>query len=270
MKGFSVHLNSVYADIDESERCLAAARDGFRCVEIWAPPVGELAGAFVEQVQQLNLSVASVNTPEGPQPGDFGVAGDPSRVDWWRENFLTTLDFARRVHAEAINVLVGGRRAHVDLSNQMRCLTDNLEWALSGLGEGDPILLLEPLNGADRRAPLLRNVDDVLNVMDQLGRPPRLLILFDAYHLFQEEDDMVGALKRAYSSIGHVQLADYPGRAEPGTGDLPVARFLRHLAMTGYAGWVGLEYFPTGRGPAFAWLSDYAEHDDRVLPGVAS
>jgi hydroxypyruvate isomerase len=270
MKGFSAHLNSIYADLDESDRCLAAVRDGFQCVEMWAPPVAELAGPMIERLQHLNLAVASVNTPEGPQPGDFGVAGDPSRIDWWRENFLGTLEFARRAHAEAINVLVGGRRAHAGRSDQRGCLADNLEWALSRRGEGDPVLLLEPLNGADRKSPLLRNVDDVLSVLAQLGSPPGLRILFDAYHLFQEEEDLVRALHRAAGAIGHVQLADYPGRAEPGTGVVPVERFLTHLAKTGYDGWIGLEYFPTRRGSAFAWLSEYGEFDDRLLPGVAS
>lgn len=270
MKGFSAHLNSIYADLDESDRCLAAVRDGFQCVEMWAPPAAELAEAMIDRLHQLNLSVASVNTPAGPLPDDFGVVSDPSLTDWWRENFLATLEFARRAHAEAINVLVGGRRSHAGRSDQRGCLADNLEWALSRLGESDPILLLEPLNGADRRSPLLQNVDDVLSILAQLGSPPELRILFDAYHLFQEEEDLVRALHRAAGTIGHVQVADYPGRAEPGTGDVPVERFLTELARTGYDGWIGLEYFPSATGSAFAWLGDYAEFDDRLLPGVAS
>jgi hydroxypyruvate isomerase len=271
IRGFSAHLNSLYADLDEADRCSAAAADGFRCVEMWAPPAPDVAEGMVQTIAQLNLSVASINTDPGPDPDDFGLVGEPSRIDWWRDRFLPLLEFARSVRAEAINVLVGGRRQGAARPAQRRCLLDNLDWALRQLDGGDPVLLLEPLNGADRRSPLLHDVADVLSVISELDRPPRLRLLFDAYHLFQEEDDLMQALHLAAPAIGHVQLADYPGRAEPGTGELPVPHFLSELDRTGYSGWVGLEYFPSGPdGSPFAWLRDYPAFDNRSLPEVAS
>ncbi len=271
IRGFSANLNTIYADVDELDRGLAAVRDGFRCVEMWAPPPDpELCDILIDRRRDLNLSVASVNTPAGPAANDFGVAGDPSRVAWWRQSFVRTLDFARRAEAGAINVLVGGRRTNATLPEQLNCLADNISWALKLLNKTDPILLLEPLNGVDRGAPLLNKVDDVLGVLEQLGNPSGLRMLFDVYHLFQEEEDLLEALSRASGMIGHVQLADSPGRGEPGSGDIPTRQLLSALAKTSFDGWVGLEYFPTTRFAAFAWLSDYAELDDRVLPGVAS
>ena len=270
IKGFSANLNCLYADLDEQDRCRAAVRDGFRCVEMWAPPGPTAVDQMIDTLGYLNLSVASVNTSEGPGRDAFGVVGDPSLTDWWRENFGVTLDFARRAGVEAINVLVGGRRPNADRAAQRACLVDNVGWALRRRRYSDPVLLLEPLNGADRRSPLLQNVEDVLSVLGQLGDPPGLRMLFDAYHLFQEEDDLIDALRRAAAAIGHVQLADFPGRAEPGSGELPVSRFLTELVATGYEGWVGLEYFPTAAATAFSWLNDYADLDDRVLPRVAS
>jgi hydroxypyruvate isomerase len=270
IKGFSAHLNSLYGHLDEADRCAAAAADGFRCVEMWAPPEPDAARRLGERIQQLGVSVASINTHQGPEPDDFGLVGEPSRVDWWREHFRSLLEFARAVNAEGINVLVGGRRQGVARKAQRRCLLDNLEWALGQLEAEDPVLLLEPLNAADRRSPLLQNAAGVLSVMSELGSPPRLRLLFDAYHLFQEEDDLIEALHLAAGTIGHVQIADYPGRAEPGTGEIPVAEFLTELDRTGYSGWVGLEYFPSGRdGSPFAWLRDYPAFHDRSLPEVA-
>jgi hydroxypyruvate isomerase len=132
-------------------------------------------------------------------------------------------------------------------------------------------LLLEPLNAADRKSPLLHSVDRALGVIAELGNPSRLLLLFDAYHLFQEEDDVISALSRSAHRIGHVQVADYPGRAEPGSGEVPIARLLAELAQTSYSGWLGLEYFPSGREPSpFSWLLDYEGLDDRLLRGLAS
>ncbi|HXA42754.1 MAG TPA: TIM barrel protein [Candidatus Solibacter sp.] len=270
IRGFSAHLNSLYGDLDEADRCVAAVQDGFQCVEMWTPPGPEPAALLIDSLQKFNLSVATVNTHQGPEADDFGVVSDPSLSGWWREHFIGTVEFARAAHAEAINVLVGGRRPTATKPAQQRCLLDNLEWALSRLDEGDPALLLEPLNGADRRSPLLQNTGDVLSVMQQLGSPPGLRMLFDAYHLFQEEADLIEALHRAAGKIGHVQLADYPGRAEPGTGEVPVDRFLKELARSGYAGWIGLEYSPSQGGSPFAWLLEYAEFDDRLIPGVAS
>lgn len=270
IKGFSAHLNSLYGDLDEQDRCAAAVHDGFRCVEMWTPPGRESGGRLIERLEQFNLSVATVNTHQGPAPDDFGVVSDPSLSGWWREHFIGTVEFARAAHADAINILVGGRRPNATQPGQFRCLLENLAWALGRRDSGDPVLLLEPLNGADRRSPLLRNVDGVLSVIDQLGSPPGLRMLFDAYHMFQEESDLIEALHLAAKTIGHVQVADYPGRAEPGTGDVPIRRFVTELAATGYNGWIGLEYSPSQSGSPFAWLLDYAEFDDRLLPGVAS
>ena len=204
---------------------------------------------------------------QGPEPDDFGLAAEPSCIDSWRNHFLAALEFARSVNVEAINVLVGGRRRRRYAAGPATCLLDNLDWALRQLDSEGPVLLLEPLNAAERRSPLLHNTAGALSVISELGHPPHLRLLFDAYHLFQEEDDLIEALHLAAGTIGHVQLADYPGRAEPGTGEIPVANFLAELERTGYSGWVGLEYFPSGRdGSPFAWLRDYAAFDDRSLP----
>lgn len=271
IKGLSAHLNTLYADLDDVDRCSAAAADGFRCVGMWAPPAPDVAGLMVERIEQLGLSVASINTLEGDEPDDFGLAADPSCIDSWRDDFLAVLEFARSVNAEAVNVLIGGRRPSATLSAQRRCLLDNLDWALKQLTSEGPVLLLEPLNAVDRRSPLIHNTAGALSVISELCHPPHLRLLFDAYHLFQEEDDLIEALNLSVGSIGHVQLADYPGRAEPGTGDIPVATFLSELERIDYSGWVGLEYFPSGHeGSPFAWLHDFAAFDDRSLPEVAS
>jgi hydroxypyruvate isomerase len=270
IRGFSAHLNCLYPELDDAARCNAAASAGFRCVEMWAPPPMSSQGPMIERLEKHNLTLGSVNTPQGPLPDDFGLAGDPSCVEWWRENFLGTLAFARRANARAINVLTGGRRQSAGRPAQLRCLLSNLDWALGQLERDDPVLLLEALNGADRRSPILVNADNVMSVIVQLGSPDQLRMLFDTYHLFQEEDDLIRTLHIVAGSIGHVQLADYPGRAEPGSGEIPFGRFLTELAGTSYDGWIGLEYLPTKAGSPFAWLRDYPELDARLLPQVAS
>jgi hydroxypyruvate isomerase len=258
--GLSAHLNTLYADSPEVERCRRAADDGFRCVEMWAPPPAKVREQLAMTIRSLGLHVASVNTGQGSQPDDFGLASEPAAVGWWRADFLTTLSFARDVNARAINMLVGGRRPTATKAAQLNCLLANLEWAVSQLDRDDPLLLLEPLNSADRPSPMIHRLEDALAVVAQLGHPPALQLLVDAYHLYQEEETLIGALELAAPRIGHVQLADFPGRAEPGTGEIPFGLFLSELARTGYAGWLGLEYFPRSKGAArFDWIHDHSE-----------
>ena len=270
IQGLSANLNTLYGDVEEVDRCAAAAQDGFKYVEMWTAP-SEAAERVAHELERLNLSLVSVNTHPGSEPSDFGLAGDPARTDAWRVDFLRTLDFARHARARAINVLVGGRRPGATRSEQQQCLIENLTWALTLLRSGDPALLLEPLNGVDRGSPLLRDAADALSVMSKIGNPTNLQLLFDVYHLFQEEIDPIATLRRVANRIGHVQLADYPGRAEPGTGKIPIAHFLEELAHADYSMFLGLEYFPTvaDKSP-FSWLSDYPDIDDRSSSAVVS
>jgi hydroxypyruvate isomerase len=269
MKGLSAQIDSLYATLPREQRYAAAARDGFRCIETWASPAPADVVWVLAQLQRYDLALASVNTHAGPDPDDFGLLSDPASTSWWREEFVRTLDFARRADAGAINVLIGGRRPSATRVGQVRCVEANLEWALSLMAEDDPVLLLEPLNGADRRSPLVRDVTGALSIMSALDNPAKLRLLFDAYHLFQEEEDLTAALHAAAGFVGHVQIADYPGRGEPGGGDIPFSTFLGDLNRTGYSGWIGLEYFPTGNDEAsFSWIADYADlHESLARAG---
>lgn len=243
--GLSAHLNTLYAEHPPGAALRHAFDDGFRAVETWAPPVDNEQPGFLGTLRDLGLELVSVNTAAGPGADSFGLLGDPDAVTVWRDDFARTLDFARSAGASAINVLVGGRVPHARRSAQLAALRENLLWALSRLEhEVEPLLLLEPLNAAERRSPLLRTPADVLAVLSELGQPRSLKMLFDVYHVFQETDDVVTALQASARQVGHVQIADYPGRAEPGTGVIDFPSLLAELTEAGYDGPLGLEYFP--------------------------
>jgi hydroxypyruvate isomerase len=258
---FSAHLDTLYASVPPPLRYAAAARDGFECVEFWSPPPGD-PRTVARELARLGLAVASVNTHQGPDPDDFGQLGNPAAAAWWREDFERTLDFARQTGSRNVNVLVGGRRKDSSRSSQLQVVLGNLGWALGLLADDDPVLLLEPLNSADRRSPLLRGLDDALSVLAALGRPERLRLLFDVYHLFQEENDLIRAWRSATGSIGHIQVADYPGRGAPGSGEIHFPELMAEIDRAGYSGWIGLEYFPAGGGDVFGWLNA-ARHEAR-------
>jgi hydroxypyruvate isomerase len=242
---YSAHLDTLYAELTPDQRPGRAAEDGFTCVELWAPQPAA-RGGIARELARHGLDVACVNTQQGPYRDDFGQLGNPDALAWWREDFRQTLDFARGIGARAINVLAGGRLSAAHRDGQMRTARDNLTWALGLLTADDPVLLLEPLNAADRRSPLLRSVCDVLRLAGELGDPEQLRLLFDAYHLYQEERNLLAALRTAGPKIGHIQIADWPGRGAPGTGRIPFTELLAEVDRIGYGGWIGLEYFPAG------------------------
>jgi hydroxypyruvate isomerase len=180
----SASLPALYGELPFEAACAAAAADGFRCVELWAVPAPAEQPGAMSALAANELSVTSVNSETGAPPS-FGMAADPAATDAWRSAFTGTLEFARAIGAAAINVLAGARVAGGTRAAQLSALQGNIEWALGRLDAAGPTLLIEPLNGVDRRSPLIRCVDDALDVVERVGSD-RLRLLFDAYHLYQE------------------------------------------------------------------------------------
>jgi hydroxypyruvate isomerase len=239
--------------LPQAARPAAAAADGFSFVEMWDAPIGDEAASFLRALDTSGLRLTSVNTPAGPDSTGFGTLGDPAAATRWRAEFADTLRFALAAGAHAINVLVGRRLPDFTREQQRECVAANLSWALDRLGPDDPILLVEPLNAADRPSPLIHRLQDAVGIISGLGSPEKLALLFDAYHMAQEEPDLLSALDAALPYVGHVQIADYPGRGQPGTGTLPIGRFLEALNDSEYQQFVGLEYVLVGEASPLAW-----------------
>jgi hydroxypyruvate isomerase len=240
----SASTGALYPGLSPDLACAAAAADGFTGVEFWTIAPAELA--LVERsVRAHELVVTSLNAGTGDGADDFGLLAVPDAVDQWRLEFCEGLDIARQLGARALNLLAGGRVAAATRAEQLACLDANLAWCLDRLDADDPVLLIEPLNAADRRSPVVRTVEDAVGALHRLGLPSSLGILFDAYHLHQEEPDLLDAFARAQPHVRHVQVADHPGRGEPGTGSVPLAPFLRQVASSGYSGWIGCEFHPS-------------------------
>ncbi|MDX6198511.1 MAG: hydroxypyruvate isomerase [Actinomycetota bacterium] len=239
----SASIPALYGSRPFAAACAAAAADGFACVELWAPPERPDWPAALTALDARGLSLTSVNAPAGAPPA-FGTAAAPTLAESWRAEVMDALEFARLAGATAINVLAGARMPGHTRADQLACLRENLKWLLDLLDDSDPVLLLEPLNTVDRCSPLLGRIDDAIAVLDQLGSD-RLRLLFDAYHVHQEEPDLLPAFDRALPYIGHVQVADFPGRAQPGTGTLAWPSLIAEIVKSGYQGRIGCEFVPT-------------------------
>ena len=252
MVKFSPNLSLLFTELPFIDRFEAAAAAGFTAVEFWPYEDDDEArrGAAAG-----GLPVTVVNVHPGPE-GHHGRMAHADAIDWWRREFEATVGFAQDVGALCINSLVGARQDGVAPESNFETARENLAWALTQIGDVEIPLVLEPLDPAARPNQLLTTSQQVVDIRADLGNPANLLLLFDAFHLSGTDDRDVAALyRRRHDHVGHVQLADAPGRAEPGTGELDFESLFAAMDELGYDGWTGLEYAPTGTTEAsLEWL----------------
>lgn len=235
----------------------AAARDaGFAAVEF---PWPEDPRATARAVRDAGLRVVLLNVAAGDLArGERGWANDPERRDEWRLAFRDALDLAADVGCPTLNALAGNRLPHASEAAQLAALAANLDWACGEAASAGVTIVTELLNRRENPDYLLVGFEDARALIERLA-PAGWRLQLDTYHLGLTVADVPAAVRRAAGVVGHVQVADVPGRHEPGSGSLDWAELGRALADVGYEGPVGLEYAPL-RDPAqvaregFDWL----------------
>jgi hydroxypyruvate isomerase len=259
---FDVNLSILFTELPLLERPAAAKAAGFDAVEFWWPwsvavPSDAEIDEFETAISDAGVQLVGLNFFAGDMPGgDRGLVSWPARSGEFRDNVDVTIGLGERLGCRAFNALYGNRTdGGVDGATpeqQDALATENLALAARAAQRIDGTVLVEPVSGAPRY-PLL-TAADALAASDRTGED-NVRLLFDVYHLAVNGDDVDAAIDRAAGRIGHVQIADAPGRNEPGTGKLDIDSYLDHIAATGYDGWVGLEYKPSGSSAdSFDWL----------------
>lgn len=266
---YDVNCSILFTELDLLERPAAAKAAGFEAVEFWwpfeaaVPPDGEVDG-FVGAIQDAGVHLVGLNFAAGDLPGgDRGLLSWPARSAEFRDNLDVAVGIGERLGTPAFNALYGNRVDGTDASEQDELAVENLALAARAAARIGAVVLVEPVSGSPGY-PLL-TADDAVAVIDRVSTAAgvdNLRLLADLYHLAVNGDDVAAAIARHAARIGHVQIADAPGRHEPGTGELDLGANLRSLAAAGYTGWVGLEYKPSTRTEAsFGWL--HPEEGDR-------
>ena len=232
----AANCSMLFTDLPLLDRPAAAAAAGFAGVEFWwpfgtaAPPDDEVE-AFAAAVAGAGLPLVGLNLFAGDMPaGDRGTAGLPGREGEFAASVDIAAALGARLGTGVFNALYGN-------DGDDRVAEGNLALAVERL---PGTVVLEPLSGADRYP--LRTAADALAVCD---RVPGTALLLDVHHLSVNGDDVAAVIRDHTDRIAHVQVADAPGRHEPGTGSLPIHDHLTALAAAGYGGWVALEYAPT-------------------------
>jgi hydroxypyruvate isomerase len=243
MPSFAANLTMLFTELPFLERFEAAAKADFKAVEFLFPY------AFaVEDIQQRldihGLKLVLHNLPAGDwDAGERGIACLPDRVQEFRSGVATAIRYAQALGVKQLNCLAGKEPAGVAGDRLHQTFVSNLRYAAAELGAVGMRLLIEPINTFDIPGFHLNRTRQALAVLDEVGAD-NAMVQYDIYHAQRMEGEL-GATMQAYlERIGHIQLADNPGRHEPGTGEINYAWLFKHLDAIGYGGWVGCEYKP--------------------------
>ncbi|GAA3832846.1 hydroxypyruvate isomerase family protein [Nocardioides panacisoli] len=255
---FEVNCSILFTELPLLERPAAVRAAGFDALELWWPfaeavPADRDVDALVSAISDAGVQLVGLNFFAGDMPGgDRGLVSWPARSAEFRDNVDVVVGIGERLGCRAFNALYGNRVDGLAPEAQDELGTENLVLAARAAARIGGTVLVEPVSGAERY-PLL-TAADALAVVDRAGEP-NIGLLADLYHLAVNGDDVDAVLDRHTDKVAHVQVADAPGRNEPGTGSLPLERQLAALQAGGYAGWVGLEYKPaTTTTDSFGWL----------------
>lgn len=254
MPRFAANLSMLFTEVPLLQRFERAARAGFTAVELQFP-YEQPAAVLREQLQALGLQMVLHNLPAGDwAAGDRGMACDPARVDEFRAGVATGIGYATALGVPQLNCLAGIAPAGVPDPVLRSTFVGNLRFAAAALQQAGLKLLIEPINRWDMPGFWLNTTAQALSVLDEVGAP-NLFVQYDIHHAQRSEGELAATLQKHLARIGHVQLADNPGRHEPGTGEINFKFLLAHLDRIGYTGFVGCEYRPTGRTEdSLAWM----------------
>jgi hydroxypyruvate isomerase len=254
MPKFAANLTFLFNELPFLQRLEAAARGGFRAVEYMAPypyPKAELAAALREH----GLTQALFNLPAGDADnGERGMACLPGREAEFRAGVAQAIEYAHALGCAKVNCLAGRRPDSVTREDARATLVANLRFAAEQTAREGIRLVMEPINYHDIPGYFINRTDEALAVLADVGSD-NLFIQYDVYHAQRMEGELGNTLSAHIARIGHIQIADNPGRHEPGTGEINYGWLLRHIDAIGYDDWIGCEYKPrTTTVDGLGWL----------------
>lgn len=260
MPKFAANLTMLFNEVPFIERFDQAAHAGFKAVEFLFPydyPVEALQDALKRNQLQLVLH----NLPAGNwAAGDRGIACDPVRMQEFREGVDQAIGYAAALGVKQLNCLAGIKPAKVTEEQARRTLVDNLTYAAPRLKAAGIRLLIEPINSFDIPGFFLNHTRQALDIIAATGSD-NIFIQYDIYHMQRMEGELAKTIENNLAKIAHLQLADNPGRNEPGTGEINYPFLFAFLDKIGYEGWIGCEYKPAaGTGAGLGWAAAYLTH----------
>lgn len=260
MPKLCANLTMLFNEVDFLDRFAAAARAGFKGVEYMSPyayPKEQLR----ERLDAHGLVQVLHNLPVGDwAAGDRGIACDPKRVSEFQDSVGRAVEYATALGCKQVNCLAGIAPAGVSAEKVHDTLVSNLKFAADKLKQAGIRLLSEPINTHDVPGFYLCHSAQARALIEQVGSD-NFGLQYDIYHMQVMEGDLANTIERSLDVIEHMQLADNPGRHEPGTGEINYPFLLSFIDRIGYEGWIGCEYKPrTKTEEGLAWVRPYLTH----------
>lgn len=257
MPRFSANLTMLFTEVDFLDRFERAAKVSFKGVECQFPyqwSKEELAEKLAKNGQELVLH----NFPAGNwAAGERGIACLPGREGEFQESVGKAVEYAKALRCPRLNCLVGLTPKDVSPEKVRQTLIDNLRFAAEALQKEGISLLCEALNSNDIPGFYLTHTQDVLRLFEEVNHP-NLWLQYDIYHMQVMEGNLTKTIQDNMGRIAHMQLADNPGRHEPGTGEINFNNLFRFIDEAGYTGWIGCEYKPAGvTEDGLEWVKPY-------------
>lgn len=259
MPRFSANLSMLYPELPFMERFAAAAADGFKAVE-YVGAYDQDPHLLRQVLDQHGLTQALFNLPAGNwAAGERGIACHPDRAGEFRQGVDTAIAYARATGCAQVNCLAGIVPANGHWPALEATLVESLRYAAPRLAEAGIRLLLEPINPRDIPGFFVNSTDDFERIAAAVGHA-NLYLQYDFYHMQIVQGDLLPTFRRLQARIAHVQVADSPGRHEPGTGEINYITIFKALDDAGYTGWIGAEYKPrAGTSAGLGWFKDWKD-----------
>jgi len=255
----AANLKWLYTELPFEQRFAAAAASGFTGVE-FASPYSLPAERVRALLDDAGLTQVLINTPAGPagSPTAMGAAYVPSAREEFRDGVRTALEYASVLGTSVVHVMSGLRPADADPDTAFATYVANIGWAADQARGTSVRIALEPINKRDQPAYGLATMEVAAAVAEAVD-PETVGVLFDVYHAQIDGGDLLDRFGRRLPRIAHIQIADNPGRGEPGTGEIAYERVLARIAASCYDGWIGCEYGPVaGTVDGLGWIERIA------------
>jgi len=257
MPKFDANLTMLFTDVDFLDRFERAAKAGFKGVEFLFPyqwKKEELA----EKLTKYGLEMVLHNLPVGDfAAGERGIACLPGREGEFQEGVGKAIEYAKALRCPRLNCLVGLTPKDAPAEKVRQTLVDNLRFAATALGKESILLLVEALNKYDFPGFYLTSTQDVLQLFEEINHA-NLRLQYDIYHMQVMEGNITKTIQDNVNRIAHMQLADNPGRHEPGTGEINFPNLFHFIDEAEYTGWIGCEYKPVGvTEDGLEWVKPY-------------
>lgn len=257
MTRLAANLTMLFTELPFLERFKAAAEAGFKGVEFLFP-YAFTPQQIADELRAHHLQLVLHNLPAGNwEAGERGIACHPDRVAEFRAGVDEAIRYARALEVTQLNCLVGILPPGVSREAAREVLVGNLKYAAGKLKEHGIRLLIEPINHFDIPGFFLNTTRQAVELILASGSD-NLFVQYDIYHMQRMEGELANTLKANLSLIAHVQLADNPGRGEPGSGEINYRYLFGWLQQIGYAGWIGCEYKPqAGTSAGLGWIAQH-------------